>query len=208
MTDRSTARQPESSRFWEGIYGRGGNSGTGSYGRLAAFKADVMNRIIAEHHIQSVVELGCGDGKQISRIDYPDYLGLDTSSTAVDLCRARFVSDPTREFRAYMSGDEITERAELSLSLDVVYHLLEDTTFDQYMRDLFTIATRLVVVYSSDMEDEAEWPEVRHRTFTKWVGEQAPDWRLRERIPNQYPYVHGELDTSWADFFIFERQRP
>ena len=39
-----------SSEFWDGHYAAGGNSGTGSYGRLAEFKAEVLNEIIAEMH--------------------------------------------------------------------------------------------------------------------------------------------------------------
>ena len=193
-----------SAELWESVYSGGGTSGTGSYGRLAAFKADVVNRLLTEHAITSVIELGCGDGHQASLIDYPRYLGLDTSRTAIELCRDRFGEDPTREFRTYRTGDDIADRAELSISLDVIYHLLEDEVFERYMRDLFTVATRLVVVYSSNTEEETEWPEVRHHRFTTWVRDHAPGWTLREHIPNRFPYVPGDVESSWADFYVFE----
>lgn len=196
---------PPSSAFWESLYERGGISGTGSRGRLAQFKAEIMNGILATHDIQSVIELGCGDGQQVSLIDYPDYLGLDTSATAVEMCRARFADDPTRRFRSYVSGEDIPETADMTVSLDVVYHLLEDETYLRYMSDLFGAAARLVVVYSSDTEEPSEWPEVRHRHFTKWVEEHEPAWRLHERIPNRFPYVAGDPTTSWADFFVYSR---
>lgn len=196
-----------SSDFWDAVYSGGGTSGTGSYGRLAEFKAEIVNRLLVEHGIQSAIELGCGDGHQASLIHYPRYLGLDTSPTAVDLCRKAFGNDPTREYRVYRTGDEIPEQADLSISLDVIYHLLEDGVYERYLSDLFAIATRLVVVYSSDIEEKAtEWPEVRHRRFTKWVDAHAHDWVLRERIPNRYPYVPGDVDTSWADFYVFEKR--
>lgn len=194
-----------SAELWDEVYAGGGTSGTGSYGRLAEFKAEVVNRLLAEHSVESVIELGCGDGHQVSLIEYPQYLGLDTSPTAVGICRERFGGDPTREFRAYATGEEIADRADLAISLDVIYHLLEDEVFERYMSDLVTIATRLVVVYSSDTEEETEWPEVRHHRFTTWIAEHAPDWILRERIPNRFPYVPGDVDSSWADFYVFER---
>lgn len=197
----------DSALFWDTHYADGGNSGTGSYGRLAQFKADVLNRLIVRHGINSAIELGCGDGNQVSLIRYPSYLGLDTSPTAIDLCRERFASDPTKRFRSYRSGDAIRERAELAVSLDVVYHLLEDTVYEQYMLDLFSVATRFVAIYSSDSEGEAEWPEVRHRRFSKWVARHEPGWKLVRHIPNRFPYVYGDVESSWSDFYIFGRRR-
>ena len=196
-----------SSELWDAVYAGGGTSGTGSYGRLAEFKAEIVNRLLLEHGIESAIELGCGDGHQASLIAYPRYLGLDTSATAVALCRERFGEDASREFRAYRTGDEIPERAEMSISLDVVYHLLENEVYERYLSDLFAVGTRLVVVYSSDTEEETEWPEVRHHRFTNWVEAHASDWVLRDRIPNRYPYVPGDVDTSWADFYVFEKHR-
>ncbi|MGI9647151.1 MAG: glycosyltransferase, partial [Acidimicrobiia bacterium] len=146
------------------------------------------------------------DGHQLSLIKYPRYLGLDTSKTAIELCRQSFAGDDGKRFMAYQSGDPILEQAEMAVSLDVIYHLLEDAVYDQYMSDLFSAATRLVVAYSSDTEEPAEWPEVRHRNFTAWVADNEPSWRLARRIPNRYPYVYGDVDSSWADFFIFEKR--
>lgn len=207
MADR-TSTLTSSAQFWDGVYATGGTSGTGSVGRLSSFKAEVLNRLIAEFGVRSAIEFGCGDGSQLALIDYPNYLGLDTSPTAVELCRERFGNDASKHFRAYETGDLIAERADLSVSLDVIYHLLEDDVYDRYMTDLFGAARRLVVVYSSDRDDETEWPEVRHRRFTTWVADRAPAWDLLRRIPNRYPYQSGRIDTSWSDFFIFGRTRP
>ncbi len=40
--------------WWEEWYGTGGTSGPGSYGVLAEFKADVVNRFIAANDVQTV----------------------------------------------------------------------------------------------------------------------------------------------------------
>lgn len=47
-----------SDQYWEDRYRRGGNSGSGSYGRLAAFKAEVLNEFVASHAISEMVEFG------------------------------------------------------------------------------------------------------------------------------------------------------
>ncbi|MGD9858413.1 MAG: hypothetical protein AB7U20_26025 [Planctomycetaceae bacterium] len=55
-----------SSDYWVRRYRKGRNSGGGSYGRLAEFKAQVLNDLVREHRIQTVIEFGCGDGNQLA----------------------------------------------------------------------------------------------------------------------------------------------
>src|ERR1700692_4583832 len=90
-----------SARYWEGRYSQGGNSGEGSYGRLAEFKASVLNTFIREHKIQSVIEFGCGDGNQLTLASYPQYIGLDVSRTVIMKCITKFKSDNTKSFFLY-----------------------------------------------------------------------------------------------------------
>ena len=72
------------------------------------------------------------------------------------------------------------ERADLTLSLDVIYHLVEDTVFECYMRTLFDSSKRYVIVYASDTDDNPihEGTHVRHRKFSRWIRENAPNWTL------------------------------
>ncbi|HFK5799472.1 TPA: hypothetical protein ACG0L7_003353 [Enterobacter hormaechei subsp. oharae] len=51
-----------SAQYWDDRYRLAGNSGAGSYGRLADFKANVLNDFVAREKIGSVAEFGCGDG--------------------------------------------------------------------------------------------------------------------------------------------------
>ncbi len=62
--------------YWENRYRRGGTSGAGSEGALADYKARFVNDFVAEHRIDSVIEFGCGDGRQLEGMRYPRYLGL------------------------------------------------------------------------------------------------------------------------------------
>lgn len=123
-----------SAAYWERRYTHGGTSGVGSYGDLAKSKATFLNDFVRGHGIKSVVEFGCGDGNQLSLADYPSYVGLDVSRSAVESCVRRFVDDPTKSFYLY-DGDCFADNAQLftadlALSLDVVYHLTDDKTFE------------------------------------------------------------------------------
>ena len=53
-----------SAQFWERYYARDKTSGFGSYGHAAHAKADLLNALVGQNAIQSVVEFGCGDGNQ------------------------------------------------------------------------------------------------------------------------------------------------
>ena len=79
--------------YWERRYTQGRNSGEGSYGDLAIFKAEALNSFVESRGIQSVIEFGCGDGAQLGLAQYPLYTGYDVSRKAVELCRERFNSD-------------------------------------------------------------------------------------------------------------------
>lgn len=194
-----------SADYWNRRYERGDNSGDGSYDKLAQFKAEVLNAFVEEHTIETVIEFGCGDGNQLGLARYPSYLGVDISPTALNRCRDRFAGDPSKTFRTM---DEYSgERADLALSLDVVYHLIEDDVFESHMHDLFGAATRFAIVYSSnrDTQDKDQAPHVKHRQFTRFVENTINDWHLCRHIPNRYPYTGDTRTGSFADFFVYER---
>ena len=77
------------------------------------------------------------------------YVGVDVSRTVLDATRRRFAENPSIKF---LHTSEVTDehRAELALSLDVIYHLVEDDIFEAHLRQVFASATRFVVVYSSN----------------------------------------------------------
>lgn len=202
---RNRWRWRGSAHFWERQYQAGGWSGAGSYNELATFKAEIINAFISSNNIQRAIELGCGDGNQLSLIDYPEYLGFDVSETALEKCRSRFSDDNTRSFK--LMEHYAGETADLSLSLDVIYHLIEDPVYDQYMETLFDSSTRFVIVYSSNKKGQQEKMHlaVRHRQFTNWVDQNRPGWHLRDKIPNRYPIERYPYPKgSFSDFYIFE----
>src|SRR5262245_28466797 len=84
--------------YWQRRYLSGETSGSGSYSRLARFKATALNEIVADRAVQTVIELGCGDGAQLAIAHYPRYLGVDVSSAVVASCKKKFAADDTKSF--------------------------------------------------------------------------------------------------------------
>jgi hypothetical protein len=95
-----------SATYWEQNYARGGTSGPGSYGHLALGKAAFLNTFVREHDVRSVIEFGCGDGAQLSLADYPSYVGLEVSRSAIARCRHPFAGDAAKSF---LGGHIVTQ---------------------------------------------------------------------------------------------------
>lgn len=129
---------------WDRRYRAGGSSGSRSYGRLACFKAEVLNGYVRSRGTRSVVELGCGDGHQLSIAEYPEYTRLDIFPQAVSLCRDRFAGDATKQFLLLgpITASPELLRADLVLSLDVIFHLVEEDVYQAYMSRPFGAASR------------------------------------------------------------------
>jgi hypothetical protein len=142
--------------------------------------------MMMEQEIDTVIELGCGDGNQLKYASYPKYLGLDVSPTAVRGCIELFVQDQSKSFMLYNSDLFVDHgswlRADVTLSLDVIFHLVEDRIFDQYLDRLFLMAERQVIIFSTNRDDLPSSPQERHRRFTDWVTANRPDWDLVEHI--------------------------
>jgi SAM-dependent methyltransferase len=193
-------RFPGSEEYWEDRYRLGGNSGRGSYGQLAVFKADIINSFLKEKKISSAIEFGCGDGNNLSLISYPKYIGLDVSQTAIKLCMNKFKYETTKSFYIYNSlaflDNHKLFQADLSLSLDVIYHLIEDDIFIKYMTHLFQASQKYVIIYSTDYPAKQRYHDKR-RNFTQWISENQKSFNLIRQIENQ-------VEPLISEFFIYE----
>jgi hypothetical protein len=201
---------PGSKNYWQKRYAMGGNSGKGSYGKSAEFKAEVLNKFVRDNHINSVTEYGCGDGNQLTYADYPQYLGLDITEQAVKRCTALFANDPSKCFSLYdpveFEANHESFKAELVLSLDVIFHLVEDKVYRKYLENVFSSAEKYVVIYSSDEEVNRSLHSrhVRHRKFTRDIAEWFPTWELKEVIKNRTSQNQSEGREPSIDFFIYQ----
>lgn len=195
-----------SSTYWEKRYHAGGNSGDGSYGHLATFKSKIINSIINQHNIKSVVDYGVGDGNQCELIDTQNiqYYGIDVSPTAIQLCVNRKLKD--KQFMLVEEYKNKNIQCELSISCDVIYHLIEDDVFEEYMQNLFDFSIKYVIIYSRN-ENVNHAKHVKFRKFSNYI-ESNIKANLIDHILNPYPQTilgSNNKNTSPSDFFVYEK---
>jgi len=199
-----------SSSYWESRYSAGGNSGAGSYGRLAEYKARIINELSSKYKISEAIEFGSGDGNQCSKFNFKKYIGIDVSKEAVSHCSKMF--EHKKNWKFFHCSDPIikTLKSPLVLSLDVIFHLVEDETFHRYMRNLFSTSEWLVLIYSSNYDGNSRKPvHVRHRKYTDWISENEKEFNLIYSWKNPFPFEKGSdpKETSFAEFKLFSNNK-
>lgn len=99
-------------------------------------------------------------------------------------------------------------KADLTLSLDVIYHLVEDSIYETYMKRLFSTSRKYVCIYAPDDENYNNTtvlaPHVHVRKFTEYISANINGWELVQIQKNKYPWDPEKPDdTSWSDFYIY-----
>lgn len=162
--------------YWKDRYKFGGNSGKGSRGKIAQEKAEYMNSFCRRNNIETIVEFGCGDGVCASMLDAARYIGFDISDTALKFARDRCPDE--NRFRFFNSmglmSDEINKIVLenrlpgklVNLSMDVIFHLVEDDVFKNYLDIIAGAPGDFVVIRSSDI-DGAPKGHYRARAYSK-----------------------------------------
>lgn len=197
--------------YWEERYNKGGNSGAGSYGRLAQFKADIINNFISKNQIKSSIEFGCGDGNQLGLLNLDRYTGFDVSKQSIALCSEKYKNDNCKAFFLYDSISFLDTfhvfQADLTMSLDVIYHIIEDEIYEKYLQDVFNCSTQYVLIYSSDKSEQNKHQaqHVKHREFTKWIEENISGWSFENKIQNKFPLEFDSQEESFADFYVYKK---
>lgn len=187
-----------SKKYWNDRYLRGGNSGAGSYNHLAQFKADVINDFIEKNQIKSIVDYGVGDGNQLKLISTENlkYTGIDVSNFIISKCKEEFKDDKTKIF---IHDDDIDNdlKADLVLSCDVIYHLIEDHVYKEYMDNLFSMSKKYVIIYAPNINYN-EAIHVKKREFIENIFDNYPNFNLVKRIKGNIGcpfYIFQKNDT-------------
>lgn len=199
--------------YWERRYGRGGTSGSGSYGDLAAYKAEVINGFIAEHHVHSVAEFGCGDGNQLKQYSIPTYLGLDVASTAVQACRQAFAGDDTKSFALIRPGeDPDIGMFDLTMSIEVLMHVTREPDFLWSLDMLFRHASRYVIIHAplSVLIDHPKGSHEKYRDLFSYLVPYLGDFAITDvRVHPGLTTAdrrNGVIGPMASDFVFLERK--
>ena len=166
-----------SKTYWENRYKGGDNSGLGSYGDEANFKSDYINKFISDYQIKTINDFGCGDSNQISMLNgFEKYTGFDISKTVLNLCIDKFKHDNRFQF---VNDTNNMLLSDVTFSLDVTYHVVEDEYFDEYMHNLFKLTNKYVLIYSINSNNSNGFAEhLKNRKFVDWVNNNYPNFEL------------------------------
>jgi hypothetical protein len=196
----------DSKKYWNERYVTGQSSGSGSYNELAQFKGDIINNFFEENEIKSIIDYGVGDGNQLKLINTKNriYTGIDVSEFIIKKCKEYFKNDETKKF---IHSYEINEdsKADVVLSCDVIFHLIEDDVYTEYMKNLFSMSNKYVIIYAKN-EDVNHCQHVKFRKFSNYIESNLPEWQLIKHIPNKYPQLklgQNNDKTSPSDFYIY-----
>lgn len=205
--------------YWNERYRRGGFSGNGSVGDLGRWKVQVVGDFILKNEIESIVDMGCGDGVWLAQLrtflnkqwDGVEYTGVDISAEAIQACNKIFLTSQNTLFlttEIYRVANH--EPAELALSIDVIFHQSNDDLYEEYMNVLVNASTDWLIIFSNDRQRPKPksykvGDHIHFRKFTSWIEEYAPQWELHEKIDSPFKIKEGRRNFSWADFYIYKR---
>ena len=188
----------DSKKYWNDRYVYGGNSGSGSYNHLAQFKADVINDFVGENEIKSIIDYGVGDGNQLKLINTENliYTGIDVSDFIIYKCKEEFKDDKTKKF-IHVDNIDNELKGELVLSCDVIYHLIEEHVYKEYMENLFSMSKKYVIIYAPNINYN-EAVHVKKRVFIEYIFDNYTNFNLVNRIKRNIGcpfYIFQKKDT-------------
>jgi glycosyltransferase involved in cell wall biosynthesis len=98
------------------------------------------------------------------------------------------------------------EKAELTLSLNVISYLVEDNIFEDYMKRLFESSQKYVIIYASNKVVTQLTQHIKRRKFTDWIEKNKPNWKLLQFIPNKHSFLYNDSTIFFSDFYIFGKE--
>lgn len=165
--------------YWENRYARGGNSGPGSRGAELRHKLAFVQKFITDNRVKSVFDYGSGDGEFASKLVVPTYYGYEPSPSARQMFFDRDLP------RSYMTGTWLY-LAELGLSLDVIFHVVDADDYVEYLENLFRTSLKWIIIYGFESSEEELWPHIKPRPFTRFIANRFPEWVLISKIPSGF----------------------
>jgi len=193
-----------SEKYWKDRYKNGGNSGTGSQGDIGKYKFKIISDFIHKNNIKSIIDFGCGDCAILKNSKYQHYMGFDISEDALKICREKYLTNNKYSFN--LLNKYSGEIVDLSLSIDVIYHLVENDVYFSYLSMLFESSDKYVIIYSTNSEGK-HYNHIKHRRFTEYISNTFVNFKLINIIYNKYSKVLSkERHRSSASFYIYEKQ--
>jgi hypothetical protein len=124
------------------------------------------------------------------------YTGIDVSEFIISKCKEIFKDDKTKTF-IHVDNIDNELKAELVLSCDVIYHLIEEHVYKEYMEKLFSMSKKYVIIYAKN-ENINHAVHVKFRKFSNYIESNLPEWTCKEHIINK-------VKPEASGFYIYEK---
>jgi len=168
-------------KYWNDRYISGGNSGDGSYGEQAIIKANYVNNIIDKYNIHSVVDMGVGDGNQLDLLNINNYIGYDISDVIINRLKLKYNNDNTKTFKHV--SEYTNMNTDLMLSMEVIFHLIDDDMYDDYMTMMFNSDSKYILIFTMDSDSSYinNAKHVKIRNILEWINNNTNEWDLIDK---------------------------
>ena len=181
-----------SSQYWEDRYYYGGNSGSGSYYKNAAEKANYLNAKIDQFDIDTIVDIGCGDGNNLKLFKIQNYYGFDVSKTIIFQNKKKFKQDRSKQFLIIDKNfdenlssirNQKNIKKIICVSFDVIGHLVEDEIYDNHLKSFDLVNPDYLIISNFDVETEYDLsvPHIKHRNYSRDLLNKG--WKLVDVHP-------------------------
>jgi len=179
--------------YWEDRYKKGQNSGSGSYGQNADFKAEIVNRVIDEYKCKDMVEFGCGDANQMNLFKRIPYVGYDISPTIITQNRAKYKNMKDVIFQDIDMGCTFDKFKDISICVDVLFHLTIEEDWLKLIDHVCNAAKKVIVITTNTEEVKEEYfPHVNFKRRILPVLDSRSDVIIEEVITQP---THKESNT-------------
>lgn len=204
----------DDANYWRARYSAGGSSGTGSEGQNLAFKGNFVSTFIRENQVDTVLDVGCGQGAIIPFLSNVEYLGVDFAEPAVRYCVARWGETEKRKFRHVHRVQSLSTSSDAVLLLEVLMHVTDDEEYRTLLETCFSLAKRFVIIQSPLIADlgrkEKRPPHEKYRdllvslipyypNFEVLQVHFAPEMTIEKRLA-------GEIGSLASDFLVMKRK--
>jgi len=109
---------------------------------------NVIKKWIKELEFETVLDIGCGNGRMVEWFKDKQYVGVDISKKLIDISKERF---PEQDFRVQKVEELGNERFDLVFSYTTLEHITEDT-WEDAVKALKKCGRQALIIEPADFE--------------------------------------------------------